>query len=318
MKAAPLLSLNGVTVRYGRVAAVDRLSIDLAEGETLGIVGESGCGKSSVARAIVGLAPLAAGDITIEGKDLKRESAKDRRFIPDRIQLLFQDPLASLSPRLSIGRLLFEPLRMRQRDTAENGKEVAALASELGLSAQVLERYPHQISGGQARRAALVRALAVKPRILVADEPTAGLDISVQGEMLNILKGFKQRFRLSYILISHNLNVVGRVTDRVAVMYLGQIIEEGPTRDVFRAPAHPYTAALLSSNLTIDPARRRKRIVLSGELPSPAAPPPGCRFHRRCPIAQAKCAMVAPPLARDGEGRQVACHFPLASGRQAA
>lgn len=311
----PLLTLRDVVVRYRRIAAVDRVSLDLDEGETLGIVGESGSGKTSLARAILGLAPLSSGAVQFDGQDLHSEVRRDRRFIPDRIQFLFQDPVASLSPRLTIGRLLAEPLRIRQSDIAGDWKDVVDLAAELGLGPQLLERYPHQISGGQARRVALVRALAAKPRVLVADEPTAGLDISVQGEMLNILSSFKQRFRLSYIMISHNLNVVGRVTDRVAVMYLGQIIEGGRTGDVFRNPAHPYTAALLSSNLTIDPARRRERVVLTGELPSPSAPPSGCRFHQRCPIAQAKCAAVAPSLADLGDGRQAACHFPLSPDR---
>jgi oligopeptide transport system ATP-binding protein len=305
--ATPVLTLKDAVIRYDRLTAVDGVSLELNRGETLGLVGESGCGKSSVARAIVGLQPLAAGTLAIEGEALSETSAQRR------IQLLFQDPAASLSPRMTVRALLAEPLKIRGVHTPESWGRIAALAESIGLGDQLFTRYPHQLSGGQARRVALVRALAAEPSIIVADEPTAGLDISIQGELLNLLRALRDRLGLSYLLISHNLNVVGRVTDRVAVMYLGQIVESGPTAALFRDPAHPYTQALLSANLTLDPNRRRERIVLSGELPSPSNPPSGCRFHKRCPLAQPKCASEVPALQAGTGGRSVACHFPLAA-----
>lgn len=307
------LILKDAVIRYDRLTAVDGVSLELRRGETLGLVGESGCGKSSVARAIVGLQPLAAGTLTIEGEALRDAPAKRRIDLQRRIQLLFQDPAASLSPRMTVRSLLAEPLKIQKSYSPEAWSRIAALAESIGLGEQLLSRYPHQLSGGQARRVALVRALADEPSIIVADEPTAGLDISIQGELLNLLRALRDRLGLSYLLISHNLNVVGRVTDRVAVMYLGQIVESGPTAALFRNPAHPYTRALLSANLTLDAGRRRERIVLSGELPSPSNPPSGCRFHKRCPLAQPKCARDIPTLqGRPGE-RNVACHFPLAA-----
>jgi oligopeptide transport system ATP-binding protein len=304
--AAPVLTLKDAVVRYDKLTAVDGISLELNRGETLGLVGESGCGKSSVARAIVGLQPLAAGTLTVEGAALSQTSVQRR------IQLLFQDPAASLSPRMTVRALLAEPLKIRGVHTPDSWARIAALAESIGLGDQLFTRYPHQLSGGQARRVALVRALAAEPSIIVADEPTAGLDISIQGELLNLLRALRDRLGLSYLLISHNLNVVGRVTDRVAVMYLGQIVESGPTATLFREPAHPYTQALLSANLTLDP-NRRERIVLSGELPSPSNPPSGCRFHKRCPLAQPKCASQVPALQAGTGGRNVACHFPLAA-----
>ncbi|MDK4743012.1 ATP-binding cassette domain-containing protein [Rhizobium sp. CNPSo 3464] len=307
------LALKDAVIRYHRLTAVDGVSLELRRGETLGLVGESGCGKSSVARAIVGLQPLAAGTLTIEGETLQDASAGRRLDLQRKVQLLFQDPAASLSPRMTVGALLAEPLKIRKVHTPESWSRIVALAESIGLGEQLLSRYPHQLSGGQARRVALVRALAAEPSIIVADEPTAGLDISIQGELLNLLRALRDRLVLSYLLISHNLNVVGRVTDRVAVMYLGQIVESGPTATLFRAPAHPYTRALLSANLTLDPSRRRERIVLSGELPSPSNPPSGCRFHKRCPLAQPKCESDTPVLQAGPGNRSVACHFPVAT-----
>lgn len=309
----PVLTLDNAVVRYDRFTAVDNVSLELRRGETLGLIGESGCGKSSIARAIVGLQPLAGGSLAVEGETVKDASRQRRLVLQRRIQLLFQDPVASLSPRLTVRALLSEPLKIRNAFTAENWGRIVALAESIGLGEQLLSRYPHQLSGGQARRVALIRVLAAEPSIIVADEPTAGLDISVQGDLLNLLRSLKDRLGLSYLLISHNLNVVGRVADRVAVMYLGQIVETGPTAALFRGPAHPYTQALLSANLTLDSSRRHERIVLSGELPSPANPPTGCRFHSRCPLVQVRCATEAPALRTGEGGRAVACHFPLAA-----
>ncbi|MFK3777496.1 oligopeptide/dipeptide ABC transporter ATP-binding protein [Agrobacterium sp. NPDC089420] len=314
MMRTPILSLENAVIRYDRLTAVDGVSLDLFPGETLGLVGESGCGKSSLARAIVGLQPLAAGRLSVEGEPLGDATAARRNDLQRRIQLLFQDPAASLSPRMKVRALLAEPLKIRKVQSAESWARISALAASIGLGEQLLSRYPHQLSGGQARRVALVRALAADPSIIVADEPTAGLDISIQGELLNLLRTLRDRLKLSYLLISHNLNVVGRVTDRVAVMYLGQIVESGPTADLFRNPRHPYTQALLSANLTLDPRRRRDRIVLSGELPSPGNPPSGCRFHKRCPLARPRCSTDVPLLLSAGSpGRDVACHFPLSA-----
>lgn len=307
---AAILRIESVVVRYGRLTAVDRLSLDVGEGETLGLVGESGCGKTSLAKALVGLASISQGTILVEDIDAARATAADRGRLPQKIQLLFQDPVASLSPRMSVQRLLQEPLRIRHALTPETWGEVRGLMADLGLSEDLLQRYPHQISGGQARRVSLLRALATRPRIIVADEPTAGLDLSVQGEMLNLLARLQRQLGLTYLVVSHNLNVVGRITDRVAVMYLGQIVELGATRRIFGWPAHHYTAALMAANPVLDPERRRKRIVLQGELPSPLAPPSGCRFHTRCPAAQERCRREEPLLRPVAAGQQVACHFP--------
>jgi peptide/nickel transport system ATP-binding protein len=293
---------------------VDRLSLVVGDGETLGLVGESGCGKTSLAKALVGLTPIAQGRILLEGADTSRGDATKRGWLSQRIQLLFQDPVASLSPRLSVRRLLQEPLRIRHALTPETWQEIRQLVVDLGLSENLLQLYPHQLSGGQARRVSLVRALAMRPRVIVADEPTAGLDLSVQGELLNLLGQLQRRLGLTYIVVSHNLNVIGRITDRVAVMYLGQIVEVGTTRRIFDRPAHHYTAGLIAANPVLDRARRRKRTVLQGELPSPHDPPPGCRFHTRCPAAQERCRLEEPALRPDAAGHRVACHFPLAGG----
>ena len=308
--AATILEIESIVVRYGRLTAVDRLSLSVNAGETLGLVGESGCGKTSLAKALVGLLPLMGGTIRLAGVDTRSAAAAGRGWLASRIQLLFQDPVASLSPRLDVRRLLEEPLRIRNRLTPESWREVEKLVAELGLAPQILERYPHQLSGGQARRVSMVRALAMRPRIVVADEPTAGLDLSVQGEMLNLLAQLQRDLGLTYVVVSHKLNIVGRITDRVAVMYLGQIVEIGATRRVFDRPAHHYSAALLAANPVLDPRRRQKRIVLKGELPSPLNPPPGCRFHTRCPAAQERCRLETPALRPLADGHHVACHFP--------
>ena len=311
---AAILQMESVVVRYGRLTAVDRLSLVVGDGETLGLVGESGCGKTSLAKALVGLTPVAQGRILLEGADTSQGDATRRGWLSQRIQLLFQDPVASLSPRLSVRRLLQEPLRIRHALTPQTWQEIRQLVIDLGLSENLLQLYPHQLSGGQARRVSLVRALAMRPRIIVADEPTAGLDLSVQGELLNLLAQLQRRLGLTYVVVSHNLNVIGRITDRVAVMYLGQIVEVGTTRRIFDRPAHHYTAGLIAANPVLDRARRRKRTVLQGELPSPHDPPSGCRFHTRCPAAQQRCRLEEPALRPDAAGHQVACHFPLDGG----
>jgi peptide/nickel transport system ATP-binding protein len=310
-------SLTDAVVRYGKLAAVDGVSLSIRRGETLGLVGESGCGKTSLAKALVGLVPLARGTLVLDGETVTRAQNRQRRWFPDRVQLLYQDAGASLSPRLTVAGQLREPLAITGRKTAADWAAALALLRELGLAEQILTRYPHQLSGGQAKRVALLRALLMQPKLLVADEPTAGLDLSIQGELLNLLKRLQAGRDLTYMVVSHNLNVIGRVTDHILVMYLGQIVESGPTRQVYRQPLHPYTAALLAANPTLGTARR-KHIVLAGEIPSPLDPPKGCRFHTRCPFAQERCRVEVPLPRELAPGQSAACHFPLTAGSIAA
>jgi peptide/nickel transport system ATP-binding protein len=226
-------------------------------------------------------------------------------------QIIFQDPLSSLSPRLKMRQLLAEPLRIHGCDVRKEFPRVLDLMASVNLPTALLEKYPHQVSGGQARRIGIARALVLNPRLVIADEPTAGLDVSIQGDLLNLVAGLQEEFGLTYLIVSHNLNVVRKVTDRVAVMYLGQIVEIGRTATVFHEPAHPYSHALISANPEIDPAKRREKIVLSGEIPSPLDPPSGCRFHTRCPRMQERCRIEEPKLRPMGSERSAACHFPL-------
>jgi peptide/nickel transport system ATP-binding protein len=300
-----------VSIDYGRaVVAVDRVSLSIAHGEILGLVGESGCGKTTLGKAIVGLLPLSAGTIRIVGVDV---AGSDRRTQARQAQMFFQDPVASLSPRLRIETLLTEPIAIHGLDHHTLWPRVLKLLAELGLPPSILDKYPHEVSSGQARRVGIARALILDPALVVADEPTAGLDVSVQGELLNLLLRLRRERGLGILLISHNLGAVRRVADRVAIMYLGEIVETGPATAIFGAPAHPYTAALVSAQPSLDPARRQRRIVLQGEVPSPADPPRGCRFHTRCPNVAARCRVEAPHLeVRTSPERTVACHFPRA------
>jgi oligopeptide transport system ATP-binding protein len=282
-------ALTDAVVRYGRLAAVDGVSLAIRRGETVGLVGESGCGKTSLAKALVGLVPLARGTLVLDGETVTAAQYRQRRWFPDRVQLLYQDAAASLSPRLTVAGQLREPLAITGRKG--DADWTAALA--------------------------LLRALLMQPKLLVADEPTAGLDLSIQGELLNLLKRLQAGRDLTYMIVSHNLNVIGRVTDHILVMYLGQIVESGPTRQVYRQPLHPYTAALLAANPTLGTAGR-KRIVLEGEIPSPLDPPKGCRFHTRCPFAQERCRVEVPLNRELAPGQSAACHFPLLSNGAAA
>jgi oligopeptide transport system ATP-binding protein len=312
MSEARTIAVSDLVVRYGgQAVAVAGADLTLEAGTTTGLVGESGSGKTTLARAIMGLTPVAAGQILVGGRDIAAMGrAERRRFLPPIAQMIFQDPGTSLSPRLRIGKLLAEPLKIHGK-MAEAGR-IAMLLEALALPPGVVAKYPHQVSGGQARRVAIARALVLHPRFLIADEPTAGLDVSVQGDFLNLMAGLRDRLDLGTLFISHNLNVVARTTERLAVMYLGKVVEDGPTRTIFTRPAHPYTAALLSATAEIDPARRRPRIILKGDVPSPSRPPPGCRFHTRCPQAQPRCRTDEPALTADGHGRRFACHYPLA------
>jgi oligopeptide transport system ATP-binding protein len=309
--APAFVALDGVSVRFGRVAALDHVSLALERGEIVGLVGESGSGKTTLCRVLMGLVAPASGTVRVDGKPLGAVGAKGLLAFRRRAQMLLQDAAASLSPRLTIRTLVEEPLRIHRLPLGEGRDRLSRLLRRLALPSGILDRYPHEISGGQARRVAMLRALMLQPELIVADEPTAGLDVSVQGELLNLMLDLKEEFGLTYLIVSHNLNVVRRITGRTAVMYLGQIVEEAPTAALFDAPAHPYGAALIAANPSIEPGGRRERIVLKGEIPSAADPPSGCRFHTRCPYAQERCRVEMPQLRRWGEGRQVRCHFPL-------
>lgn len=294
----------------GGVRALDGISLALPARTVTGLVGESGSGKTTLCRVLMGLLRPSAGAVLMDGEDVAALLARDRLAFRRRAQMLLQDAVASLSPRMSVRRLLMEPVAIHR--VPDGWVRVQELMRRLGLAPDILEKFPHQISGGQARRVAMARALVLSPALVVADEPTAGLDVSVQGDLLNLLLELQRGMGLTYLISSHNLNVVRRITDRTVVMYLGQIVEQGATGTLFASPAHPYTAALLSTNPSLDPARRRSRIVLQGEIPSVRSPPAGCRFHTRCWQAQPRCVADLPVL-RMVAGRTVRCHFPLAA-----
>lgn len=306
-----LAAARKLSVDFGRLRAVNDVTLAIEEGETVGLVGESGSGKTTLGKAMLGLHPPATGEATLAGRTLDKAARDDRLWRGRVAQLMFQDPLSSLSPRLTLRALLEEPGRIHGIEPATYWSRVEMLLSAIGLPGGLLDKYPHQVSGGQARRVAIARALALEPRFVVADEPTAGLDVSIQGDLLNLLAELQSRLGLTYLVVSHNLNVVRKITGRVAVMYLGEIVEEGPTRALFAKPAHPYTAALMSANPQVDLGRRRTKIVLEGEIPSPTNPPAGCRFHTRCPQAEARCRIEHPEPTSFGVGRSVRCHFPL-------
>lgn len=311
---APFIEMRDVDVVFGgKVQALSGINLAIGKGDIVGLVGESGSGKTTLCKVLMGLARPTSGRIVIEGETLTEIFVRDRLAFRRRAQMLLQDAVASLSPRMRIHTLAEEPLRIHSLPLAEGRARIDALLKRLGLPLNTLEKYPHQVSGGQARRVAILRALVLQPEIIVADEPTAGLDVSVQGDLLNLMLDLHGEFGLTYLIVSHNLNVIRRVTERTLVMYLGQIVEEAPTRALFESPAHPYTAALLSTNPSVDPARRKARIILQGEIPSVVNPPSGCRFHTRCLQAVARCSVDVPALRDAGDGRHVRCHFPLAT-----
>jgi oligopeptide/dipeptide ABC transporter ATP-binding protein len=301
--------LQGVRDPY--LAAVADVSLAIGEAATFALVGESGSGKTTLGRAIIGLVPAQAGSVRFEGQELLGLSDRALRPWRRRLAMMFQDPQASLSPRLTVRALIAEPFRIHGVRGRELRAEALRLLALVGLNADFLERHPHELSGGQARRVGVARALALEPRLIIADEPTAGLDVSVQGEILNLLARLQERHGISYLIITHNLPVVRRISERIAIMYLGRLVEEGPTAAVFTRPAHPYTLALLAATPQPDPTRRRVEVELKGEIPSLAQRPQGCEFHPRCPFAQPRCRAEAPALREVCQGRLARCHFPF-------
>jgi len=298
--------------KTGVVRAVDSVDLAIARGETVALVGESGSGKTTLGRTILRLQDPTGGQITLEGRDITRQSQRNLRPMRGRMQMIFQDPVSSLSPRLKVSALLNEPFRIHGVGVNERAK-VGELLEMVGLAEELAEKYPHQLSGGQARRVGIARALALNPDLLVADEPTSGLDVSVAAGILNLMKDLRERLGLSYLIITHNLEVVSFIADRVGVMYLGKVVELATAPEVFTAPKHPYSEALISAISLPDPHRRDdgRRIVLQGEIPSSRNPPPGCAFHPRCRYAEALCVREAPGLYPvNGGGRLSACHFP--------
>jgi peptide/nickel transport system ATP-binding protein len=310
---APVLSIRRLVKNYGKVSAVADVSFDIAAGETFGLVGESGCGKSTLGRLAVGLERPSAGQIVLDGTDIAALSGRERRRMHREVQLMFQDSYAAMNPRMRVDSILAEPLEIQHvGDGRDRRARINTLLDQVGLSRRVLERYPHEFSGGQLQRIGLARSLALQPRLIVGDEPVSALDVSIQAQVLNLMRDLQQELGLAYVFISHDLSVVDYMADRIGVMYLGKLVEVGPARDVVRAARHPYTQALIDAVPTINrPAR--ERVVIEGELPSALNPPTGCRFRTRCPLAAEIC-QTEPPLA--GGAHQVACHFPLRSDAQ--
>ncbi len=316
MSEDPILSVKDVQVSFpvggftnrSSILGVAGVSFDVRRGETFALVGESGSGKTTLARAINGLQEISQGSITFEGNRIDTLGKAAMKPIRKRMSMMFQDPVGSLSPRMTVGDLVTEPYRIHGAEGKDLRAETDRLLSLVGLPTNFATRYPHQLSGGQARRVGVARAIALDPAIVIADEPTAGLDVSVQGEVLNLLNDLRERLGLAMVIITHNLHVVHHVADKTAVMYLGRFVENGDTEKMFSAPTHPYTAALLSANPEPDPDKVHDRISLPAEVPSLLSRPSGCEFHTRCPWAQEKCSREAPPSG------QTACHFPLAPG----
>ncbi|TDQ38298.1 ABC transporter ATP-binding protein [Aureibacillus halotolerans] len=296
----------------GHVRAVDDVSLTIRKGETFGLVGESGSGKSTLGRVLLQLQALTSGTVQFKGQPIHNANAQQLRAIRKHMQIIFQDPFASLDPRFTIRDIIAEPFQIHQmlKGQALDNK-IDDLLQRVGLDPQRKHAYPHEFSGGQRQRVGIARAIALQPDFIVADEAVSALDVSVQAQVINLLKDLQQDLGLTYLFIAHGLNVVRHISDRVGVMYLGQLVEVGPTDALYETPAHPYTKALIDTNPNPNPYKRKKRILLKGEIPSPANPPSGCRFHTRCPIATDTCKTEAPSLKAFGQDRLVACHYPI-------
>jgi len=320
--AETLLSVRGLKKHFpihggilsrviDHVHAVDGVSLDVASGETLGLVGESGCGKSTTGRCIMRLIEPSAGEIWFQGRDVTNLEGEALRAMRRDMQIIFQDPFASLNPRHTVGSIIGEAFVIHGlvKNRREMEDRVATLLETVGLRADHMRRFPHEFSGGQRQRIGIARALAVEPKLIVCDEPVSALDVSIQAQVINLLEDLQEQFGLTYLFIAHDLSVVEHISDRVAVMYLGRVVEVATAEELYANPLHPYTEALLSAVPIPDPKVKRKRIVLQGDVPNPIRPPSGCHFHTRCPIAQPRCSVEVPALRDSGGGHMVSCHF---------